>query len=245
MKYRKIKCKNCGKSFHYEECNGICKYCGRYMGMRDVEEQRKRNETDKRQKANSKWTENQKILCTFLVGIMVIVLVVSVFRTSKQAAINTASREVGIIEADAAAMQEDIFIKDGSLQILACGIVEEWKEQVPEGYELIYIEYEAKEGVRSYYTDVYLKLPQMAYVKPVREYLLSDEVGIDGDILEEEYGICGELREGNGRILFLVPEEIQKADLAIYSYGESDVEKKDSTKILQTVYEIPVDWEVE
>ncbi|MCM1210314.1 MAG: hypothetical protein NC318_01800 [Blautia sp.] len=193
-----------------------------------------------------KITEKQKIACTVLVGIMVIVFVVSVFRTRNQVAINTALREVGTIEADNAAMQEDIFITGGSLQILECGIVEEWKEQLPKGYEMISIEYEAEEGVRGYYTDVYLKLPQMAYVEPIREYRLSAELGIDSDILIEKYGICAELKEGNGRLLFLVPEEIQKAGLAIYSYVESDMEKRDnSTKILQAVYEIPVDWETE
>lgn len=247
----KVTCEKCGKSFPYEAYNGVCKYCGRYMSMPNMAakpENTKAGKINKKSQKNSKWTENQKISCTFLAGVMAIILVLVLFDTAKQVKINMALREVGIIKAKTAAMEEDIVIGDSVLKISECGVVKEWNDQVPKDYQLIYIKYETEKSSKyvSYRTDAYIKLPQKAYIEPVSPYRLADEVGIDGEILWKDYGIDDELGEENGQFLFLVPREITEADFAIYCYCESDYEKEESsTNLLQAVYEIPVSWEAE
>lgn len=246
----KVTCEKCRKSYPYEKCNGVCPYCGRYMSMPKTVtkmESAKVDVSEKKSQKNSKWTEKQKILCTFLTGAMVIIFIIVIFDTTKQVKTNMTLREVGIIKADAAAMQEDIHIGDEVVRIQECKIMKEWNAQVPQGYQLLYIKYKTAEySSLSFYTQVYMKLPEMAYIEPIDPYRLGDEVGIDGKVLWKDFGIDSDLEENGGLLLFLVPEELTEAELAIYCYGESDYEKEErSTKLLQKIYEIPINWEVE
>lgn len=246
----KVTCKKCSKDFQYEKYNGVCPNCGRYMSMTETvkkTEDARADVSEKKPSKNSKWTEKQKILCTFITGAMVIIFIIVLYDTTRQVKINTALREVGIVKADTAAMQEDIPIRDVVLRIQECKIMKEWNDQVPQGYQLVYIKYETTEYSHlSYDTQVYMKLPEMAYIKPVDPYRLGDEVGIDGKVLWKDYGIESDLEENGGLLLFLVPEELTEAELAIYCFDESDYENYErSTNILQKIYEIPVNWEVE
>lgn len=246
----KVTCKKCSKDFPYEKYNGICPNCGRYMSMAetaDKTEGTKVKVPEKKPLKNSKWTEKQKILCTFITVAMAIIFIYVMFDTTRQVKINTTLREVGIIKADAAAMQEDIHIRDEVLTIQECKIMKEWNAQVPKGYQLVYIKYKtAEHSFLSFYTQIYMKLPEMAYIEPIDPYRLGDEIGIDGEVLWKDYGIDSDLEENGGLLLFLVPEQLTEAELAIYCYDESDYENAErSTNILQKIYEIPITWEAE
>ncbi len=251
----KVTCKKCSKDFSYEKYNGVCPNCGRYMSMTETVKIDNIKKTEyagvdgpeKKPPKNSKWTENQKILCTFITGAMAIIFIYVIFDTTRQVKINKELREIGIIKADAASMQEDIPIRGEVLRIQECNIMKEWNEQVPQGYQLVYIKYQTEEySSLSSYTEIYMKLPEMAYVEPIDPYRLEDEVGIDGQVLWKDYKIDSDLEENGRLLLFLVPEELTEAELSIYCYDESDYKNyRRSTEILQKIYEIPVSWEVE
>lgn len=265
----KVKCSNCGKSFNYEKQEGVCKHCGRYMrnpvsaGIQEhyryetLENTSKLNQKQidktestsktKKEKKNHRTTP-QKISCIVILATMAMLFLVVYYDTNKQVAASRQIKEVGIIPSASVEMEQDIQMGDGILSITGYGGIKEWKEYVPEGFRLVYVEFVIKQEMEDYFryhTKPYLKLPETTYIEPVSKMRLAEEVGSDWEALEENYGIYDCFEGEKGHLLFLVPEETKDATFVIQYFSEQELSTKDVVDKLNNIYEISINLEVQ
>lgn len=186
------------------------------------------------------WTRGQIAACGVIVLFMIILPVIVFPYTQKQVQIMTAQKKVNLISPYQGTLGEKLPIADGIICVQDCEEMKEWETQVPEGFRLIGVDYEVeKDETEGFYFTIqaYLKLPQQEYLEPVSEYRLAEEVGINYEVLQDEYKINGTVQEEGGRFLFLVPENTDLAYFELYHFSWID-----GTKVLEGIYEVPVSW---
>lgn len=234
----KVICERCGQIFSYEKQNGVCDKCNFYM-QKPIPAPEQESAVQKKLHIS----KFHMIACVILLILIIVAPCVTVFLTQKEVEYRKQLKEVGSIESLIFQMNEDIQINETALRITECRIVEEWQEFAPEGFYIVSVTYDTEnmEWSFGFDTEVYMKLPSNEYIEPVHEYRLAEEVGCDMESFSDIYGVTTEMQEATGKFMFLVPDTVEQAKLAVY-YIPSTGDNK--TSILEAVYEVELDWRV-
>ena len=242
-----IWCSKCGTSFDVEKRGSICPGCG-YDTSGGVE--KKQKEKKEKRRATWKFTKGQIIGCSILFGLMLIVGIEGIIKKNTIVNQNEIARNVGVVSQQTISSDEKLSVNGGKLRIIETKLVDTWQENLPEGYAMLWVKYSLEESYEStikYDTNVYMQFETGEYVEALQgDSVIKQITGVSEYEAECKYAMTSGFTKDIGHLAFLVPNSLTKADLVIYSMtGDGDRKDADYVQILDSVYRMQIEWEVQ
>ena len=237
-----VKCSRCGKIYDYDERSGVCTHCNAFTSNPEPAEGTGNvwGDAYKKKKVSFSGTGLIIVALTILI-VLVPVIAIPITKHGVQVAIEDIQLEEEVEEVKAVGEAFPIQ-EDAKIQITGSAKCPYWEEKVPDGYDIIVVNYEWYQDDEYSYSwwdqEVFIKLPTGEYQENVYLYLLEAEVYVSEEEMAELYGYSSYLMDGGKALLFIVPEDVNSAELYIYSTSEDDEEETRNYK-----YIVPISWE--
>lgn len=251
----KIVCRNCGKKYDYDECIGICPKCGKYIPSTSGQSTVVTGSNASRKKHKQEHifsNKNHEGLIRNIIIIMIVIICLVGYPLIRIPA-NQKDMEEFLQSLSNEDLDEATVAPEESFEIngimLTVSKLQEYAfgddvPKAPKGWKYMMCEYYYDDPEDDYVnppqTEVYLHYEDDSYLAPTTVYTISD----DEEVWEKyQTEIQYALNQEQGKIVFMIPEDITEASLEIYEkrdVSESDGEYYQKVKC---IYRIPFKME--
>ena len=231
-----IKCPNCEAPFDIEKRGSVCPQCGTDVAKI---KRKKRQKTQEEKEASKK----QFLVCLFIIFIMVIVMVYYLIKV--MVIMRAPEIRPGTYEPVISEMGTEIPLRFNQVKIVDCEVINGLEEYLPAGYSFLVISYEADlqpEESLEFDMDMYLLLETGEYIKSLNKDSVDTVLNGAG---VELTGVTKYIQGTDGKAVFLIPDRINRATLALYDLNTIlTIQYAGTDQNADCVYHVPLEWEV-